>query len=129
MKKAKQKKVVKKLASINKRPAPLRKTNMEANLSALVSEELQLVFKTMLAIDKIIARQFAHLDKQVQMRSARGIVAHLRACRKNESPPDFHAIREIITDAKTGSFIFEENERERQMHRELETRSYFGVYK
>jgi len=98
-------------------------------LAANVSDELKPVFQAIHVRDRIIARHFALLDKSAQRRCARGVVAHLKACEKNEMDADLLAIREIVMDARGGIFIFEDNLRERGIKRPVEVRSYFEVYK
>ncbi len=110
-----------------KRCAPCKRAITLTDLPKTEAKYGELL-KWLFDLDKHLAGVFAQLKPCQMLRTARGIIRHVKACRKNETQIDRDAIREIVLDGKTGKFIFEENEFDSQTKVPIEPRNYFEVY-
>lgn len=59
-------------------------------------------------IDAHQARRFCKLTGVAGEIAVEGIIRHLAACDRQDVPPDFRAVREIIDDALNGKRVYAE---------------------
>lgn len=105
------------------------KAALLAILTSMKQEKNLKNFKRWLSnADSFTLRRFNNLTPETQIRAARGIIRHVRACRKIGAKFEPLTAREIILDASNGLFVFEDLQNERKPEIDGAARNYTETY-